>query len=93
MEFVSGRFGRGQKLEKGVLLRWRRREKFLSTFLEIFGKFVDKNAIKSDFWGGHGRNISKISKKYPVWEKNKEILLPKCRDPPPQQKKNPKNLQ
>ena len=28
--------------------RRRRREKFLSTFFEIFGKFVDKCAIKSD---------------------------------------------
>ena len=34
-------------------------------FLEIFGKFVTKNAIKRGFWGGLGRNISKISKKYP----------------------------
>ena len=29
--------------------RRRRREKFLSTFFEIFGKVVNKNAIKSDF--------------------------------------------
>ena len=43
--------------------RQRRREKFLSTFFEIFGKFVNKNAIKSDFWGVVCRYISKISKK------------------------------
>ena len=36
-----------------------------STFFEIFGKFVDKNEIKSDFWGGIGRYVTKISKKYP----------------------------
>ena len=47
----------------GFLRRRRRREKFLSTFFEIFGKFVNKNAIKSDFWGVVGRYISKISKK------------------------------
>ena len=80
--------------------RGRRREKFLSTFLEIwkilitifeiFGKFVNKNAIKSDFWGIAGRYISKISKKIPVFgrkihpatSKNFEIHLPKCRPPP-----------
>ena len=45
--------------------RRRRREKFLSTFFEIFGKFVNKNAIKSDFWGVVCRYISKISKKIP----------------------------
>ena len=32
-------------------------------FFEILGKFVNKNAIKSDFWGVVGRYISKISKK------------------------------
>ena len=58
----------------------RRREKFLSTFFEIwkcfrtffefFGKFVNKNAIKRDFWGFVGRYISKISKKSPFLGKN-----------------------
>ena len=43
--------------------RRRRREKFLSTFFEIFGKFVNKNAIKSDFWGDLCRSISKIFEK------------------------------
>ena len=32
-------------------------------FFEIFGKFVNRNAIKSDCWGVVGRCISKISKK------------------------------
>ena len=35
------------------------------TFFEFFGKFVNKNAIKSDFWGVVCRYISKISKKIP----------------------------
>ena len=41
-------------------------EKILSTFFEVFGKFVNKNAIKSDFWGVVCRYISKISKKSPI---------------------------
>ena len=48
----------------------RRREKFLSTFFEIFGKFVNKNAIKSDFRCVVGRYISKISKNRRFWGKN-----------------------
>ena len=52
------------KAPKTCFLQRRRcREKFLSTFFEIFGKFVNKNAIKSDFWGVVCRYISKISKK------------------------------
>ena len=47
---------------KGFLRRRRRREKFLSTFFEIFGKFVNRDAIKSDFWGVVGRYVSKISR-------------------------------
>merc|ERR1711873_128078 len=43
--------------------RRRRREKFLSTFFEIFVKFVNKNAIKSDFWGDLCRRTSKIFEK------------------------------
>ena len=33
--------------------------KIFEHFFEIFGKFVNKNAIKSDFWGVVGRYISK----------------------------------
>ena len=69
--------GGGQKIgKKGFSRRRSRREKFLSTFFEIwkllstffeiFGKFANKNTTKSDFWCGVGRFISKISKKYPL---------------------------
>ena len=44
--------------------------KFLNPFSDIFGKFVNKYAIKSDFGGGLGRYILKISKKYPFWGEN-----------------------
>jgi len=54
---------------KKFLRRRRRSEKFLSTFLDIFGKFVNKNAVKSGFWGGLGRSISKISKNAHFLEK------------------------
>ena len=63
---------KGESEKRGFSWRRRRREKFLSAFfgnfgifehfLEIFGNFVNKNAIKRDFWGGLGRYISKISK-------------------------------
>ena len=57
---------------KNLLRRRRRSEKFLSTFLVIFGKFVNKNAVKSGFLGGLGRNILKISKNAQFLE---EIIL------------------
>ena len=44
--------------------------KILSTFFESFGKFVNKNAIKKDFWGIVGRYISNISKNSPFWGEN-----------------------
>ena len=44
-------------------------ENFLNTFLDIFGKFVNKNAVKSGFWDGLGRSISKISKNAHFLEK------------------------
>ena len=43
--------------------RLTRREKFLSTFFEIFVKFDNKNSIKFDFWGDLCRSISKIFEK------------------------------
>ena len=59
--------GGGKKLEKrGFSWRRRRRENFLSAFWEIFGQFVNKNAIKSDFWGDLGRYFSKIFKQYQI---------------------------
>ena len=71
--------------------RRRRREKFLSTFFEIFGKFVNKNAIKNDFWGVVCRYISKISKKSSILEKKYfytrtkiwKVLLQRWGHPPP----------
>ena len=49
----------------------------MRTFFEIFGKFVNKNAIKSDFWSAVGRYISKISKKSPFLGKKYIYQLPK----------------
>ena len=77
------------------LRRRRRREKFLSTFFEIFGKFVNKNAIKSDFWGVVCRYISKISKKSSILGKKyfytrtkiSKVFLQRWGHPPP--KKSP----
>ena len=67
--------GEGQKIRKtGFPRRQRHHDKFLSAFYEIFGKFVNKNAIKSDFWGVAGRYISKISKKNPFF--GEQIHLP-----------------
>merc|ERR1712175_52012 len=70
--------------------RRRRREKFLSTFFEIFGKFVNKNEIKSDFWGVVCRYILKISKKSPILGKKyfstgpkiSKVFLHRCPHPP-----------
>ena len=45
--------------------------KFLNTFFEIFVKFVNKNAIKSDFWGDLCRSISKIFEKSSFLAKKK----------------------
>ena len=42
-----------------------RNSKVFSTFFDVFGKFVNKNAIKSDFWGVVDRYISKNSR---FWE-------------------------
>ena len=50
---------------------------FLSTFFKIIGKFVNKNAIKSDFRGVVGRYISKISKKSRCLGKQYIYKLPK----------------
>ena len=45
-------------------------------FLEFFGKFVNKNLIKSYFWGGPGRYISKFRKNAHFFE-DFEMLLPR----------------
>ena len=37
--------------------------KFFEHFCQIFGKFVNKNVVKSDFWGVICRYISKGLKK------------------------------
>ena len=60
----------GQTLRKGGFHGAECAAKIFQPFLEIFGKFVNKNAIKSVFWGGHGRNISKISKNSHVLRKD-----------------------
>ena len=52
------------------LRRRRRRENFLSTFFEIFVKFVNKNAIKSDFWGDCVEVSRKFSKNPRFWQKS-----------------------
>ena len=79
------------KEPKTCFSRHRRlRKKFLSTFFEIFGKFVNKNAIKSDFWGDLCRSISKIfekssflAKKYfSTGPKISKVFLHRCRYPP-----------
>ena len=54
--------------------RRRRREKFLSTFFEIFVKFVNKNAIKSDFWGDCVEVSRKFSKNPRFWQKSISTL-------------------
>ena len=60
----------GAKIGKRGFSRHRRRsEKFLSYFLEIVWKFVNKHAIRSYFLGDVVRYISKISKPN-FWEKN-----------------------
>ena len=58
-------FSRRRSLREKFLSTFFEIWKSLSTFFEIFGKFVNKNAIKSDFWGVVCRYISKISKKIP----------------------------
>merc|ERR1711873_327671 len=50
--------------------RRRRREKFLSTFFEIFVTFVNKNAIKSDFWVICVEVSRKFSKNPHFWQKS-----------------------
>ena len=70
----------GKKLKK----KWffaahKAAQKILSTFFEISGKFVNKNAIKSEFRGGLGGYISKNSKNAHFFEVF-EIHLPR---PPP----------
>ena len=59
--------GRQKIREKGS---FRVAEGATKHFEYIFGKLVNKNAIKSGFWGGLGRNISKISKKCPFLGEN-----------------------
>ena len=49
--------------------RRRRHENFLSTFLYILEKFLNKKAIKSGFWGELCRNITKIFAKILFWKK------------------------
>ena len=49
--------------------------KIFSTFFEIFGKFVNKNAIKRDLGDVVGRYISKISKKSPFFGKKYIYLI------------------
>ena len=51
--------------------------KVWALFSIFFGKFVNKNAIKSDFWGVVGWYISKISKKSPFLGKKYIFQLPK----------------
>ena len=70
---ASTRGQKSWKREEGSRRR-RRREKFLGTFLEIFGKVVNKDAIESDFWGSVGRYNSKISKNTHFWEKNTSTI-------------------
>merc|ERR1712240_418366 len=71
--------------------RRRRREKFLSTFFEIFGKFVNKNAIKIDFWVICVEVSRKFSKKSPILGKKYfstgpkfQSISPLVPSPPPQ---------
>ena len=47
---------------------------FLSTFFEIFVKFVNKNAIKSDFWGDCVEVSRKFSKNPRFWQKSISTL-------------------
>ena len=70
--------------------RRRRREKFLSTFFEIFVKFVNKNAIKSDFWGDCVEVSRKFSKNPRFWQKSIsphgrkfQSISPQVPSPPP----------
>ena len=65
--------------------------KIFEHFFEIFGKFVNKNAIKSDFWGVVCRYISKISKKSSILGKKyfytrrkiSKVFLQRWGHPPP----------
>ena len=85
--------GEGQKLGKrGFSRRRRRRKNFWALFWNFFGKFIDKNAIKSVFWGGLRRNISKVSTKCPFFRSFRDIstktphkyIYQGAEDPPPQ---------
>lgn len=87
--------GEGQKKgKKGILRRRRRREKILNSFLEIFGKFVNIDDVKSDV-GVVLVEISRKFQKMPILgeklllptAKNFESLLQRHRDSPP--KKSP----
>ena len=73
---MLNKFFAAPKAPRKIFEHFFRNLKILSTFFENFGKFVDKNAIKSDFWGGVGRYISKILKKIPFsGENNGRISL------------------
>ena len=66
--------GLGAKIGKNGFFR---SDKFAAKYsLSVFWKFINKNAIKSGFEGGIGRNISKTSKKCPFF-KVIEIYLPR----------------
>ena len=57
-----------------------RSDKFAAKYsLSVFWKFINKNAIKSGFEGGIGRNISKTSKKCPFFSKLSRYIY---QDPP-----------
>ena len=64
----------GKKLKKGVFAAPKATRKILSTFWDILAAFVDKNAIKSDFWGCVGTYISIIYKNTHVWGKNTSVV-------------------
>merc|ERR1712163_110202 len=71
------------------LWRRRRRQKFLSTFFEIFGKFVNKNAIKVIFGvicvevsRKFSKKSSFLAKKYFSTGRNFESISPQVPSPP-----------
>ena len=63
--------GLGAKIGKNGFFR---SDKFAAKYsLSVFWKFINKNAIKSGFEGGIGRNISKTSKKCPFFQSYRDI--------------------
>ena len=87
---VPSTLGEGKNLEKGDCRGAEGAANFFDHFLEIFGKFVNNNAIESGFGVilieiprelRKNAHFSKFSRYF--YQDHLKILLLRCRDPPP----------